>query len=548
MNTKYKFQDVLIVILMIGMLLWASSCEKELNQYPQDQFAEGSFWANETNVMIALTGVYRGAVKYNKGEALPSDWWTYGGIILLDAAADNAITSSNYYERLTNGELLPDNPVVLNYWQASYERIAICNNFLDNIGKVSMDETRKKRVIAEVRFIRACQYFYMSQYWGSVPLVTKTLTLDEANNVTKAPKTEIVQFVITELNESTADLPRFKDIPTSETGRASKQVALAFLGRLYLAEKKYTEASDAYKKIIDFGDNIIDPNYQTIFLSSNENSKENIFSMQYYPTIAGNGVIQFASPSMVGGNSVISILGSLADEYEFSDGTPFSYTDPRYNPSNMGANRDPRFRFSLLWDNCTFQGKAYVCHIDSTKSPDQINLSKSSTMTGYSMRKYLDESFTGDKTSGYGGNIPIIRYAEVLLSYLEAELEAGNPISQNLLDMTINRVRGRSSVNLPAITQTDPVLLRPLLRKERRVELALEGIRYWDLLRWGIAGQILTGDFWGAPFPDSKTYAARSLKLDPNFRWWVSSKNFRIGQDEVWPIPESEVNINPNLR
>lgn len=100
-----------------------------------------------------------------------------------------------------------------------------------------MDETKKKRMISEARFIRACQYFYMSQFWGSVPIVTKTLTPDEANNVKKAPKTEIVQFVITELKESTTDLPRFKDIPVSETGRASKQVALAFLGRLYLAEK-----------------------------------------------------------------------------------------------------------------------------------------------------------------------------------------------------------------------------------------------------------------------------------------------------------------------
>jgi hypothetical protein len=444
--------------------------------------------------------------------------------------------------------LLPSNRVVGAYWSVSYQRIATCNLFLENIGKVTMDETRKKRMIADARFIRACQYFYLSQFWGSVPLVTKTLTPDEANNVTKAPKIEIVQFVATELTGSAADLPRFGDIPESETGRASKQAALAFLARLYLAEKKYTEASDAYKQIIDFGDNIIDPNYQTIFLASNENSKENIFSTQYYPGLAGNGVIYSAFPAMLGGNAYYGPLGSLADEYEFSDGTPFSYNDPRYNPGDIGANRDPRFRFSLLWNNSTFQGERYVSHLDSAQSLDQLNPTKLSTRTGYSLRKYLDESFTGDKTSGYGGNIPIIRYAEVLLGYLEAELEAGRPISQSLLDMTINKVRSRESVNLPALTQTNPDLLRPLLHHERRVELAFEGIRYWDLLRWGIADQVLTGDFWGAPFPDSKTYAEKSAKLDPNFRWWVISKNFRKGQDEVWPIPESEVNINPKLR
>ncbi len=193
-------------------------------------------------------------------------------------------------------------------------------------------------------------------------------------------------------------------------------------------------------------------------------------------------------------------------------------------------------------------GKRYVSHLDSSNSPDQINPSKQSTTTGYSLRKYLDESFVGDKRTGYGANMPIIRYAEVLLSYLEAELEAGRPISQSLLDITINKIRGRTSVNLPPITQTNPVLLRSILRKERRVELAFEGIRYWDLLRWGIAHEVLTGDFWGAPFPDSKTYLAKSKKIDPDFRWWVTSKNFRKGQDEVWPIPEAEVNINPKLR
>jgi len=114
------------------------------------------------------------------------------------------------------------------------------------------------------------------------------------------------------------------------------------------------------------------------------------------------------------------------------------------------------------------------------------------------------------------------------------------------VDGTINKVRGRASVMMPAITITDPDLLRPILRKERRIELALEGIRYWDLLRWGILGTTMQGDFWGASFPDAKKTGS---KVDPtgNKRWWVDNKAFRIGKDEVWPIPESETNINPGL-
>src|SRR5690606_16328802 len=142
----------------------------------------------------------------------------------------------------------------------------------------------------------------------------------------------------------------------------------------------------------------------------------------------------------------------------------------------------------------------------------------------------------------YGGNVPIIRYAEVLLSYLEAELEAGNAITQELLDLTINTVRGRASVGLPPITETNAAALRPILRNERRIELALEGQRLWDIFRWEIGDEVLVGDFWGAPFPNSTLYPTTSKKIDPQSRWYVTSKNFREGVDDVWPIPESEVN------
>jgi hypothetical protein len=99
---------------------------------------------------------------------------------------------------------------------------------------------------------------------------------------------------------------------------------------------------------------------------------------------------------------------------------------------------------------------------------------------------------------------------------------------------------------MPAITETNASNLRPMLRKERRIELALEGVRYWDLLRWGILGDVMQGDFWGASFPDAKKTGS---KVDPtgNKRWWVDNKAFKKGVDEVWPIPESETNINPNL-
>ena len=147
-----------------------------------------------------------------------------------------------------------------------------------------------------------------------------------------------------------------------------------------------------------------------------------------------------------------------------------------------------------------------------------------------------------------GFNIPIIRYSEVLLSYLEAKIESGEAVNKALLDQTINRVRGRASVAMPAISETNLVKLRDVVRKERREELAFEGIRYWDLLRWGTAATVLNGDFYGASYPKAKTMRRKGTIIDPNSRWYVTTKSFRVGIDEKWPIPQNEQNVNPNLR
>lgn len=533
-------------IISLGAIV---SCDKELEQFPSNAFAADNFWTSESNANIALTGAYRGAVEYGT-QVVPSDWWTYCGIVFMEFATDNAYDrrgDNSTQNRLTNGTLLPNNNVVNGYWKGSYKRIAICNDFLENIEKVNMEQAKIDRMKAEVQFLRATQYFYLSQFWGSAPLVTATLTPDEANNVDKASKAELVTFVENELKTAAAALPTFGELNAGEAGRASKQAALAFLGRLYLGEKKFPEASIVYKQIIDMGDNIIDPDYSSLFIPSNENSSENIFSAQYFGGQAGNSLPQHAYPAVASGWHIVNPLGSLADAYGFDDGTPLSYEDPRFNYEDMGANRDPRFRYNFIWDGATFAGRTYDCHPDSSGSVDQLTYSKQATRTGYGLRKFFDESFSGNLLSDYGGNIPIIRYAEVLLSYLEAELEAGNAITQQLLDLTINAVRGRASVGLPPITETNAAALRPILRNERRIELALEGQRLWDIFRWGIGDEALVGDFWGAPFPNSTLYPTTSKKIDPQSRWYVTSKNFREGVDDVWPIPESEVNVNPKL-
>lgn len=535
----------------MGMLLLSfnMSCKKELDQQPLDKFSTTDFWTTEDNAYLALMGVYRGTIFANAPEYQPMNWWDPTGLNWLDMSTDNAYPRTGEAatnNKLTNGTLTSNVAILLSYWSNSYTCIARCNDFLENIGAVTMDETHRKRMIAEVKFVRASQYFYLCQYFNSVPLITKVLTPDEANNVSKATHQQLVDFVIAEYTAAVPDLPRQKDLTTAELGRACKQAALAFLGRIQLAEGKFADAAVTYKTIIDFGDSIIDPNYQTIFLEANENSTENIFSTQYIPTILANPIMQHVAPSMGGGFNIMNPLASLMEAYQFTDGTPFSYTDPRYNPKDIGANRDPRLKYTILYDNAPYGSSKYISNPDSTSARDHLG-SPTLTQTGFGVRKYMNEALVTGLATLNGANIPIIRYAEVLLSYLEAKLEAGQAIDQALLDATINKVRGRASVNMPKITQTNPALLRPILRNERRVEFALEGTRLWDLLRWHIADQVLKGDFYGEAFPGIKTaIKKKGSTVDPYSRWYVTTKAFRA-QDYIWPIPQAEVNINPKL-
>ncbi|CAN5914668.1 RagB/SusD family nutrient uptake outer membrane protein [soil metagenome] len=546
MKIQHKLKIWLVLSIAVVLVV---SCKDELEKSPLDQFDSASFWTSEENALLALTGVYKGNIAVNGTSVNPTDWWSYAGLIFLEFATDNAYDrrgNNSAFHKLSGGTLTPNINILGNYWAQSYTRIARCNDFLVNIGKVPMDETKKKRMAAEVRFIRAAQYFYMSQFWGSVPLVTKLLTPEEANTLTKAPKAEVVAFVLSEFTDAAADLPRYKDIPAAERGRASKQAALAFLGRLQLAEGKYAEAANSYKTIIDFGDNIIDPDYPGLFVTANENSHEHIFIFQHLDNLSGHGLPQHAWPAVAGGWHIICPLGSIVEAHQFSDGTPFSYTDPRYDHRDLKKNRDPRLGYNILFNGDSFKGR-YITHPDSARAPDQLGAGKQTTQTGYGIRKFMDEGYTGGQTL-YGGNLPVIRYAEVLLSYLEAKLEAGHPIDQGLLNATINRVRGRSSVNMPPVTQTNPAQLREILRNERRVELAFEGIRYWDLLRWKIADKVLKADFYGTPFPQAvKKRHKNANTIDPHGRWYVTTRNFRMS-DYQWPIPQGETNINPGLK
>lgn len=544
-------------ILYIGMVLASAlslgSCD--LERSPLTDLPNTNYWSGsdiENKAKMALTPLYRGSIS-NGVEYNVSDFWSYHGLLFMEHLTDNAFDrrgENNNFFKITSGQLLNSNNFITGYWKSAYTRIGKCNRFLEGI-ESGQDFADRKRMIAEARFLRATQYHYLASYFHDVPLVTKSLTGEEANNVTKETQANILAWVETELKEAAEDLPRFKDIAASETGRACKQAALAFLGRTYMFDHKWAEAAKVYKEIIDYGDNDIEASYSNLFLpNTGVGNKENIFYISYLENYFGCGLPQHALSAKDGGWSLSNPSAGLFEAYEFKDGTPFSYDDPRYNPSNLGENRDPRLDYTIYYNGATFRGTEYRMSPDyEAGKKERLDYSSEASRTGYMWRKYFTEDPINDLSS-YSAVTPVIRYAEVLLSYLECMIESGQQINQGLLDATINKVRGRADVQMPPITETNPEKLTDILRHERRIELAFEGIRLWDIFRWQIADKVLVGKIWGAPYPNSTKYATNSKEIDPtgHFRWYVGQRNFRAPQDYTWPVPLSEQNINPNLR
>ncbi len=370
---------------------------------------------------------------------------------------------------------------------------------------------------------------------------THSLTIDEANTITRTPQAEVWQFVETELTESYPSLPSSR--PDNEKGRITEGAALAILGRVQMADKKWIEAANTYKKIIDRGAYAIDQNgFRQLFMQTGENSKEIVLASQFQEDTYGHVMLQYMYPETWGGWHQFSPYNELVQTFECTDGKTIDQS-PLYNPDAPYDNRDPRLDYTIMINNrTTFKGQLFVS-APGSDSPDRMN---KYNWSGYCINKFMDSTFSGNLMN-YGGNFTLIRYAEVLLGYLECQLESGAAINQSLLDATINEVRGRASVNMPPVSASiSPEDLRAQIRREREVEFAFEGLHYYDILRWGVAAEKLNRQFTGMKLTnDPANYTA--YPVDENGFFIYQTRHFQKGVNELWPIPQSERDINPNL-
>jgi len=536
---KRYILNKIVFPLVLSILILLPSCSNDfLTENPKTAISEATFWKNEKDAMRGLTGCYTVT-----GMSPGACWGPYAYQIQnwSNWTDESTCMRTGAPSHWPLEGLYSTERQVEEYWEDCYDKISRANYFLDNIGNVEMDEAKKAEITAEARFLRANWYFWLTLVFGDVPLARTTLTFKEANSISRTAKSEVTKFILDELSAAAADLPAKR--PSSQHGRAEKGAALATKARLLMAEKKWSEAAVTYKQIMDLNRYIIVPTFEECFEDEGDFNDETIWGVVYIQDELPNSIGQFNSiPGTYGGNNHIQVFQSFVDKYWMIDGKTI-HESPLYDPDNPFDNRDPRlYRAVTLPGYSVFRGKMFQGHPDSLYQYGQMGPGAS----GYGFVKNWDLGYTGPKQN-YGGDVRMIRYAEVLLGRLESELEAGTVITQSLLDATINKVRQREAVNMPSVTTTNQDELREIVRNERAIELAFEGgIRYFDLLRWDMIQEACSGKFYGMKMTDDPANYTGSWPINSEGHLYIEERDFK-DYYKLWPIPLGEMDINENM-
>lgn len=537
-NNKKHHNNIIrqiIVITVLPIVLLCFGCgENYLVENPKTSLSEGVFWQNADEAHKALMGCYA-----NNGGGPERMHDLDKRMVFMGHWTGTSSWRDFGYGR--ERVISPTHGTITTVWQNSFRKIARANYFLDNIDKVNMDETEKDVMKGEARFLRAFTYFWLYQLWENVPLIKATLTFEEANTIAQASKEEIVNFILTELTTAAQELPVKQ--PPNAKGRAEKGAALAIKGRLLMAKKQWTEAANTYKEIMDLNRYSIDPRFKELFEEKGENNNEVIFANKYKENELGESTTQHTMKSSIyGGFNSCNIFQHVLDKFPMIDGNPIEDSD-MYDPENPFENRDPRLYASILITGYSevygeiFQGDPVTIAKTGQTGPN---------ITGYISQKFWDREYEGNSQS-YGGDYPQIRYAEVLLSRLESELEAGNSVDQNLLDITINLVRKREAINMPPVTETNPEALREIVRRERFVELIFEGgVEYFDFKRWGTLQKEVSQQLYGMKVTNNPDEYDGIQAVNENGHLIIGNLEF-YDYNYLWPIPLYDLDVNDNL-
>ena len=554
-----KIKNIL-AILSLGMV----SCVG-LEQYPTTSYTDETFWTIEDNVRTALYLGYNQCWHqdyYFANNLLSDD--VYAGS--LSAAGPPPRHSTNETSIVT-GMANTSNGRFSDEWDKCYQELRTIHTALDAQDRMNIDETFKTRMLAELRLMRAFTYLRLVTWFGDVPFFTTNPTLPESRVVKVTPAATIKEFIHSELAEVAEILPKNTDIPESENGRYTRGTAVALNARAYLYDNDFENCAIWCDKLINstqYGTYALESDYKKLFHDQSCcYGPESIMTIEF-ATLGGidnivrswNNFNAFV-PQSIGNKGVTtqSPTQELVDAYRKLDGSVADDTDYE--------KRDKRFEATIAFNGCTVdipdakglgligsEGKgkgSYTCYTraeDEKKQNDNerfdsYNGTQDRTATGYYTLKNYNADMVDSKGNTYK-SLMEIRYADVLLMYAESMNEQSK-MTSDIWDKTIKPLRERAGFDAAYCSYPGSSDLRQIIRDERRVELALEGRRAFDLRRWALldnpslkstGATYLTTRATGAPFLDDGSN--------------IQCQN-AYGMKYWFPIPQKERDINANL-
>jgi hypothetical protein len=484
MNTYSK-----LLIAATLLLLAATNCQKDfLDRRPPGRLTFEEFFQTEAHAVQATNAVYE---QYRSFDLAALPYVACTDVLSDDADKGSTANDAPLMSDLDNFTMDATNPFVSPIYKGHFRAIARANLAIANIPTIEMDAALRDRLVGECKFLRAYSYFLLVQWFGDLPLITNTLQGDEYYAQTRQPREAIYDQIETDLQDAAAVLPEKDGYAAADKGRVTKAAAKGILAKLYMLKRDWAAAEGQCLDIINSTKYSLLNRYADNFLPVGENGAESIFEIQTVALPTQQAAGPGSSPyNMVQGVRGIPNLG-------------WGFNRPSDNLVTAYENGDPRREATIIYvGEILPDGSTQV-----QDNPEIIN-------ERFNQKAWVP-AHPGLQDNG-PGNIRVLRYADILLLAAEAKNEqnkAGEALP--LLNQVRKRARGTNNFILPDVTVTDQGQLRERIYRERRVELAMEQHRWFDLLRWGRASQVLK----------------------------AVGKDFVDGKHELLPIPQTEIDL-----
>ncbi|WP_200976022.1 RagB/SusD family nutrient uptake outer membrane protein [Echinicola sp. 20G] len=535
-----KYQNKNIIIGLLTMIISFSSCD--VDRFPETALSDPSYWRNENDLQLAANYLYT----YLPTLPVTTDVWSDDAF----GTAPNPVSDGTRIAPATDGS-----------YNTPYRLIRAANNIIEKAPRATengLETEIVQRYIAEAKFFRAWAYFSLVQRFGDVPLILESLTEDDERLFAPAnDREEVLEAIYLDLDDAVAFLPVPSEMSGEEYGRVTSTAALGFKSRVALFEgtrAKYHGYGDPQMHLnlaLEAAESCMASNEHSLFgdyfdlyqyEGEGPGNSENLLVRQYGVNVSESILSHVTQRNLETGAA--NPTKALADAYLMVDGLPIDksplYDEPE-SIMDVFENRDPR-----MWDTFYKEGDEYTGTMPVFTVP-----SLSFQRTGFANRRYAN--LTDWQNSRSYIDYTIIRYAEVLLNYAEVIYEINGAISDEELNNSINLLRNRAGV-VPisnAFAATNGLDMLEEIRRERRVELALEGYRYWDLIRWKTAEDVLPeailGNFY---FEDEFGTDVTPNVNEDNVIVLQAEENrsFDPDRDYLWPLPINELGLNPALK